>query len=88
MARESFERKFSTRELKDEDFEKIKIKEGESLFSLLCRANLGMSNSEIRRMFKQSGIKSTDKKTTFSIDDIARPGDVRVGKRILIRLID
>ena len=47
-----------------------------------------MSNSEIRRMFKQSGIKSTDKKTTFSIDDIATPGDVRVGKRILIRLID
>ncbi len=88
MARESFERKFSTRELKDEDFKKIKIEEGESLFSLLCRANLGMSNSEIRRMFKQSGIKSTDKKTTFSIDDIATPGDVRVGKRILIRLVE
>lgn len=88
MARESFERKFSTRELKDENFKKIKIEEGESLFSLLCRANLGMSNSEIRRMFKQSGIKSTDKKTTFSIDDIATPGDVRVGKRILIRLVE
>lgn len=53
VAREAFERKFSTGKLKDEDFNNIKVQEGESLFSLLCRANLGISKSELRRIFKQ-----------------------------------
>lgn len=87
VARKEFERKFSTKEFLDEDFKNIKMVEGETLLSLLCRANLGITNSEIRRMFKQSGIKTTDKKTTFKMDDIAIPGDVRVGKRILVRII-
>lgn len=86
-AREAFERKFSKREFKDEDFKKVKLLEGETLFSLLCRSNLGISNSEIRRIFKQSGIKTTDKKTTFNMHDIATLGGVRVGKRILIRIV-
>ena len=57
------------------------------MFSLLCRSGLGISNSEIRRMFNQSGIKTTDKKMTFKMEDIAIPGDVRVGKRILVRIV-
>lgn len=85
--RKAFERKFSTRELKDEDFKKVRLVEGENMFSLLCRAELGISNSEIRRMFQQSGIKTTDKQTTFKMDDIAIPCDVRVGKRFLIRIV-
>lgn len=86
-AREAFERKFSTRVFKDEDFKKVKLVEGETMFSLLCRSGLGISNSEIRRMFNQSGIKTTDKETTFKMEDIAIPGDVRVGKRILVRIV-
>lgn len=87
IARKEFERKFSIKEFHDEDFKNIKLIKGETLLALLCRADLGITNSEIRRMFKQSGIKTTDKKTTFKMDDIAIPGDVRVGKRILVRII-
>lgn len=86
-ARKTFERKFSTRELKDEDFQKVTLVESENMFSLLCRSKLGISNSEIRRMFLQSAVKTTDKKTTFKMEDIAVPCDVRVGKRILIRIV-
>ena len=86
-ARLAFERKFSTREFKDEDFIKVTFIEGETMFDLLCRLNLGFSNSEVRRLFQQSGIKTTDKKTTFKMDDKATPGDVRIGKRCLIRII-
>ena len=86
-ARLAFERKFSTREFKDEDFIKVTFIEGETMFDLLCRLDLEFSNSEIRRLFKQSGIKTTDKKTTFKMDDKATPGDVRIGKRCLIRII-
>ncbi len=86
-ARKEFERKFSTKEFLDEDFKNIRCVEGETLLNLLCRADLGITNSEIRRMFKQSGIKTIDGKTTFKMDDIAIPCDVRVGKRILVRII-
>lgn len=86
-ARLAFERKFSTREFKDEDFIKVTFIEGETMFDLLCRLDLEFSNSEIRRLFKQSGIKTTDKKTTFKMDDKATPGDVRIGKRCLISII-
>lgn len=86
-ARLAFERKFSTREFKDEDFIKVTFIEGETMFDLLCRLNLGFSNSEVRRLFQQSGIKTTDKKTTFKMNDMATPGDVRIGKRCLIRII-
>lgn len=86
-ARLAFERKFSTREFKDEDFIKVTFIEGETMFDLLCRLDLEFSNSEIRRLFKQSGIKTTDKKTTFKMDDKVTPGDVRIGKRCLIRII-
>lgn len=57
-ARLAFERKFSTRELKEEDFKKVKLIEGETLFSLLCKSGLGITNSEIRRIFNQSGVKT------------------------------
>lgn len=86
-ARVAFERKFSTRELKDEDFKNVKLIEGETLFSLLCKSGLGLSNSEIRRIFNQSGVKTIDKKTTFKLEDIATLGDVRVGKRIFVRIV-
>lgn len=86
-ARLAFERKFSTRELKEEDFKKVKLIEGETLFSLLCKSKLGITNSEIRRIFNQSGVKTVDKKTTFKLEDIATPGDVRVGKRIFVRIV-
>ena len=86
-ARLAFERKFSTRELKEEDFKKVKLIEGETLFSLLCKSGLGITNSEIRRIFNQSGVKTVDKKTTFKLEDIATPGDVRVGKRIFVRIV-
>lgn len=85
-ARKNFERRFSTREFNDEDFINVNLVEGETMLDLLCRSELGFSNSEIRRMFKQSGIKTTDKKTTFKMDDKALPGDVRVGKRCLVRI--
>ena len=86
-ARLAFERKFSARELKEEDFKKVKLIEGETLFSLLCKSGLGITNSEIRRIFNQSGVKTVDKKTTFKLEDIATPGDVRVGKRIFVRIV-
>lgn len=86
-SRVAFERKFSTRELNDEDFKKIKLVEGETLFSLLCKSGLGITNSEIRRIFKQSGVKTIDKKKTFRLEDIAVPGDVRIGKRIFVRIV-
>ena len=85
-ARKNFERKFSTKEFNDEDFINVNLVEGETMLDLLCRAKLGFSNSEIRRMFKQSGIKTTDKKITFNMEDMAVPGDVRVGKRCLVRI--
>lgn len=85
-ARKNFERKFSTKEFNDEDFVNVNLVEGETMLDLLCRAKLGFSNSEIRRMFKQSGIKTTDKKNTFNMEDMAVPGDVRVGKRCLVRI--
>lgn len=85
-ARKNFERKFSTKEFNDEDFINVNLVEGETMLDLLCRAKLGFSNSDIRRMFKQSGIKTTDKKTTFKMEDKAVPGDVRVGKRCLVRI--
>ncbi len=85
--RKSFERRFSTKKLKDEDFKKIKLVDGENMFSLICRSRIGISNSAIRRMFQQAGIKTTDKKTIFKMDDMAIPCDVRVGKKILIRIV-
>lgn len=85
-ARKNFERKFSTKEFNDEDFINVNLVEGETMLDLLCRAKLGFSNSDIRRMFKQSGIKTTDKKITFKMEDMAVPGDVRVGKRCLVRI--
>ena len=85
-ARKNFERKFSTKEFNDEDFVNVNLVEGETMLDLLCRAKLGFSNSEIRRMFKQSGIKTTDKKNTFNMEDMAVPGDVRVGNRCLVRI--
>ncbi len=85
-ARKNFERKFSTKEFNDEDFINVNLVEGETMLDLLCRAKLGFSNSDIRRMFKQSGIKTTDKKITFKMEDMAIPGDVRVGKRCLVRI--
>ena len=74
-------------EYNEEDFIKIKKIEKETYLELLCRIDINMTNSQIRRLFKQGSIRTIDKKKIIDMDDEALKIDIRVGKRIFIRII-
>lgn len=85
-ARIEFERKFSKKNFRDEDFTEVKIQSSDTFFSVLSRAKL-MSNSELRRMFVGKAVRSIEDGQILNKDAKAIPSKIRIGKRILVKLV-
>lgn len=85
-ARIEFERKFSKKNFRDEDFTEVKIQSSDTFFSVLSRAKL-MSNSELRRMFVGKAVRTIEDGQILDKDAKATPSKIRIGKRILVKLV-
>ena len=85
-ARKEFERKFSKKNFRDEDFTEVKIQSSDTFFSVLSREKL-MSNSELRRMFVGKAVRTIEDGLILDKDAKAIPSKIRVGKRILVKLV-
>lgn len=85
-ARIEFERKFSKKNFRDEDFTEVKIQSSDTFFSVLSRAKL-MSNSELRRMFVGKAVRTIEDGQILDKDAEAVCGKIRIGKRILVKLV-
>ena len=85
-ARIEFERKFSKKNFRDEDFTEVKIQSSDTCFSVLSRAKL-MSNSELRRMFVGKAVRTIEDGQILDKDAKATPSKIRIGKRILVKLV-
>lgn len=85
-ARANFERKFSHQQVSEEDCLKIKIRQGETLFTILADANVTESRAQLRRLFAANAIKTSDKKQTFTMESMPVPGIIRIGKKLFVKL--
>ncbi|MDD4625077.1 MAG: tyrosine--tRNA ligase [Candidatus Paceibacterota bacterium] len=78
--RKNFERKFSQKDITEEDCESVPAKE--NLFASLRQKF--SSNSELRRLFEQNGVKTIDGKILNGEEPFI--GIVRVGKRKIFNI--
>ena len=85
-ARVEFERKFSKKSFRDEDFTEVKIQPSDTFFSVLSRAKF-MSNSELRRMFIGKAVRTIEADQILDKDAKAIPSKIRIGKRTLVKLV-
>lgn len=86
-AREEFVRKVRKKEVLDEDFKVIKFKPGTTLKHILVSSKLVTSNSEFSRLVSSNAIRNIDNQASInSLDEEARQGRYRVGKKRFIRL--
>lgn len=89
--RESFERKFSNKEIQDKDCTKLIGDLNATIFDVLSESGQFKSKGELRRLFEQQSIRSieNDKDTILSPEIVLNQirGIVRVGKRRFFKLI-
>jgi len=69
-----------------DDMPEVKATKGELLIDLLVRAELVTSKSEARRLVEQKAI-SIDGELVTGIDQLAKPGVTKVGKRKFVKVI-
>ncbi len=87
IEREKFERKFTKKELSDDDFVEVKAEAHHTLFDALVPHF--ESKSELRRLFEQGAVKHADTEHVLTIDStIQNNMKVRVGKRGFFRIIN
>jgi tyrosyl-tRNA synthetase len=88
--RESFERKFSQKSIRNEDCIELTEDANTTILDALVRSGQFKSKSELRRLFEQQGVRATNEDG----EDILTPeivvgqvrGIVRVGKRRFFQL--
>lgn len=89
--RESFERRFSQRELRNEDCVEIKFGAEKTIFEALMSSGKFGSRNELRRLFGQQAVRATsdgaDKVLTLETTVGEATDIVRVGKRRFFRFI-
>lgn len=82
-ARENFERKFSKKDIVEEDMIKLATVAGTQLLTLLFESGKFESRSELRRLFQQKAIRDLDSGDIKSENDrIDRNQRIKVGKRL------
>lgn len=89
--RESFERRFSQKDLREEDCSELLAHEGEQLMDVLMRSGAFKSKSALRRLFEQRAVRlqMDSKEETMMLKTMAtqvRDGIVRVGKRQFFKI--
>jgi len=83
IEREDFERKFSKKNITEEDVTILKGKKGDSVFDLVVSSKTFKSISAVRKLFEQGAVSSISGVTKkLSVDAIAGDGEkIQVGKR-------
>ena len=89
--RESFERKFSQKRIRDEDCVELDEDANTSILDALLKSGQFKSKSELRRLFKQQAVRtvSEDGEITLSPETVISQihGVVRVGKRRFFQFV-
>ncbi len=85
-AKNNFVQAFQKKEA-PQDIAKIAAKKGETYFSLLLRADVAQSKSELARLFAQGGVHDFDTDEIIAKDDPARDGTIRAGKKKFFRIV-
>ena len=89
--RESFERRFSQKDLREEDCSELTAQEGDQLVDVLLRSGAFKSKSALRHLFEQRAVRLRvgNKEETLTFETLATQvgdGIVRVGKRQLFKI--
>ncbi len=89
--RESFERRFSQKDLREEDCSELTAQEGDPLMDVLMRSGAFESKSALRRLFEQRAVRlrmgSKEEMLTFeTLAAQVSDGIVRVGKRQFFKI--
>lgn len=87
-SRENFERKFSNKDVCDDDCQIIHIIPGESMFTTLANAKVTESRSQLRQLFASRAIRTIDKNYVFEMDSEPLPCKIRIGKKKFVMLIE
>jgi tyrosyl-tRNA synthetase len=82
---EQFTSVFSKHEL-PEDMQEMKVGKKIQLIDVMMLAKLVSSKSEARRLIEQGGVKLNDM-TIGTVDAMAQPGVLKVGKRKFLKLV-
>ncbi len=83
--REKFERKFTKKELTEDDFIEVPAQSDQNIFDALIPQF--ESKSELRRLFEQGAVKNADTENVLSMDSgVQNNMKVRVGKRGFFRI--
>jgi len=86
--REHFEKKFAKKELSDDDFVNIKVKNGTLLIDALMSTNLFKSRGELKTLLKSNAIRNLTSDSIVT-DDVAvtSPVKLKVGKMRFISIV-
>ena len=85
--RENFERKFSKRELTDDDFVTVKVATNTPLLSAIAATRKFASNGEIKRLILAGAVTDIDTKEKLGIDyNVTKTVKIKVGKLNIFKL--
>ena len=85
--RENFERKFSKRELTDDDFVTVKVAANTPLLNAIATSGKFSSNGEIKRLIIAGAVSDIDTKEKLGIDYIVtKTVKIKVGKLNIFKL--
>ncbi|MFW5853128.1 MAG: tyrosine--tRNA ligase [Patescibacteria group bacterium] len=89
-ARENFERKFSQKVLKEEDYITIKTGDGTTIFSALANSDQFSSNNQLRRLFQETAIRLITENNEEEILEpdfvITKNINLRAGKTLFLKI--
>ena len=85
--RENFERKFSKRELTDDDFITVKVAPNTPLLNAIAATGKFASNAEIKRLILAGAVSNIDTKERLSLDyKVTKTVKIKVGKLNIFKM--
>ena len=85
--RENFERKFSKRELTDDDFITVKVAPNTPLLNAIAATGKFASNAEIKRLILAGAVSNIDTKEKLSLDyKVTKTVKIKVGKLNIFKM--